>query len=146
MYEFLPVPLATTLSRAYLTKLEVSLEIILSFIFFFLLTLIMLLVSGSEKVVTIYGVYKVPPLTIADTAVTCCIGVTLIPCPNAVVASSSSLTFDNLNKIPVLSPFKSIPVFSPNPKSFMYLNNFSFPNFSPKFTNPGFVLVNTATF
>lgn len=60
-----------------------------------------------------------------------------IPCPNAVVANSKSLTLSNLNRIPLVSPFRSIPVFLPNPKSSIYLNKISFPNFNPKLTNPG---------
>lgn len=73
----------------------------------------------------------------ADTAVTCWIGVTDTPCPNAVVASSTGPTLSNLNRIPDASPFKSIPVFFPNPKSRIYLNSVSFPIFCPNTTNPG---------
>ena len=82
---------------------------------------------------------------IAETAETCCIAVTLIPWPNAVVASSKSFTLSILNNIPVASPVRSIPVFFPKPRSVMYLNNVSFPSFNPRFTNPGFVLVYTRT-
>ena len=74
---------------------------------------------------------------IADTAETCCIAVTLIPCPNAVVANSKSFTLSRLNSIPVASPVRSIPVFLPKPRSVIYLNRVSFPSFNPKFTNPG---------
>lgn len=49
----------------------------------------------------------------ALTAVTCCKAVTLTPWPKAVVASSTGPTLDKGNKIPVASPFKSIPVFLP---------------------------------
>lgn len=73
-------------------------------------------------------------------------GVTETPCPKAVVANSTLPTLSRLNKMPVASPVKSMPVFSPKPKSLIYLNNFSFPKRKPKLTNPGFVLVNTATF
>ena len=55
-------------------------------------------------------------------------------------------TLSNENIMPLPSPFKSIPVFSPNPNKSIYENNFSFPSLNPKETNPGFVLVNTATF
>ena len=64
-------------------------------------------------------------------------GVTLTPCPNAVVASSRSWTLSNENIMPLPSPFKSIPVFSPNPNKSIYENNFSFPSLNPKETNPG---------
>ena len=73
----------------------------------------------------------------ALTAVTCCIAVTLTPWPNAVVANSTGPTLSNLNKIPLPSPFKSIPVFSPKPKLSIYLNNVSFPILLPNSTNPG---------
>ena len=68
---------------------------------------------------TMYGVYRVPPLTTDETAVTCCIAVTLIPCPKAVVANSTGPILSLLNNIPVPSPFKSIPVFLPNPNLFI---------------------------
>jgi len=42
-------------------------------------------------------------------------GVTLTPCPKAVVASSKSLILSTSNIIPLASPFKSTPVFFPNP-------------------------------
>ena len=65
---------------------------------------------------TLYkAISNLPPLIAADTAVICCIGVTDTPWPNAVVASSTSPTLSSLNIIPVASPFKSIPVFLPNP-------------------------------
>lgn len=64
---------------------------------------------------TTYGLYKVPPLTAADTAVICWIGVTDTPWPNAVVASSKSPIRSTSNMIPDPSPDKSIPVFTPKP-------------------------------
>ena len=36
-------------------------------------------VSGSMYLLTMCGLYRVPPFMMADTAVTCCIGVTLTP-------------------------------------------------------------------
>ena len=56
----------------------------------------------------------------ALTAATCCIAVTLTPWPKAVVASSTGPTLSNENNIPFPSPFKSIPVFFPNPNLSMY--------------------------
>ena len=70
MYAFLPLPLVTTLSRARLTSLDVS-ELITRLTFFLVFSLITELVSGSFKLLTIYGLYKIPPLIAADTAVTC---------------------------------------------------------------------------
>jgi len=55
-------------------------------------------------------------------------------------------TLSKLNRIPLPSPFKSIPVFVPKPKLLMYLNNCSFPNLLPKDTKPGLLGVNTGTF
>ena len=114
MYAFLPLPLVTTLSRARLTSLDAS-GLITCLTFFLVFSLITELVSGSFKLLTIYGLYKIPPLIAADTAVTCCIGVTDTPWPNAVVASSTGPTLSKLNIIPVASPFKSTPVFLPKP-------------------------------
>lgn len=62
-----------------------------------------------------YGLYKVPPLIAADTAVICWIGVTDTPWPKAVVASSTGPTLSKSKSIPDASPFKSTPVFLPNP-------------------------------
>ena len=76
---------------------------------------ITVLVSGSFKLLTMYGLYNMPPLIAADTAVICCIGVTDTPCPKAVVASSTGPTLSKLNIIPFASPFKSTPVFFPKP-------------------------------
>lgn len=81
-----------------------------------------------------------------ETDCTCCIAVTLTPCPNAVVANSSGPTLSKSNIIPVLSPFKSTPVFLPNPSLSMYSNSFSFPNRWPSSTNPGLLCVDTRTF
>ena len=64
-----------------------------------------------------YGLYSVPPFIAALTAVICCIGVTDTPWPKAVVASSTGPTLLLSKIIPVASPFKSIPVFLPNPKA-----------------------------
>src|SRR5699024_558807 len=81
--------------------------------------------------------FRSPPLTAAATAITCCIGVTDTPCPKDDVPNSTFPISSGLNNIPLPSPCKSIPVFSPNPKSFIYVNNFSFPKFNPKLTKPG---------
>ena len=97
----------------------------------------MLFVSGSVILLTMYGLYKVPPFIAALTAATCCIAVTLTPWPKDVVASSTGPTLSNENNIPLLSPFKSMFVFSPNPKAFIYLNSLSFPNLLPNSTKPG---------
>lgn len=59
------------------------------------------------------------------------------PWPNAVVASSTGPTWAGLNRIPFASPFKSMPVLLPKPKSRMYLNSVSLPRRCPKATNPG---------
>ena len=56
-----------------------------------------------------------PPLMTEEKAVTSWIAVTLIPWPKAVVASSTLPTLSKLNKIPVDSPVKSIPVLEPKP-------------------------------
>ena len=61
------------------------------------------------------------------------------------MASSTGPTLSSLNKIPLASPFKSIPVFLPKPKLLMYLNNLSFPNLLPRDTNPGFKAVGIRT-
>ena len=58
------------------------------------------LVSGSFKLFTIYGLYNIPPLIAAETAATCCIGVTDTPWPKAVVASSTGPTLFKLNIMP----------------------------------------------
>ena len=71
--------------------------------------------------------------------------VTLIPCPNDVVASSTGPTLSILNNIPLASPFKSIFVFLPNPKFLIYLNKRSLPSLLPRDTNPGFKTVSTGT-
>ena len=94
---------------------------------------------------TIYGLYNLPPLTAADTARTCWIGVTDIPWPKEVVASSTLPILLISNIIPFSSPFKSISVLSPIPKFLIYSNNLSLPSFRPKLTKPGFVLVKTRT-
>ena len=44
-----------------------------------LFSLIISLVFGSTILLTTYGLYNVPPLMVADTAVICCIALTLIP-------------------------------------------------------------------
>ena len=110
-----------------------------------LYSLIISLVFGSTILLTTYGLYSVPPFTAADTAVICCMAVTLIPWPKEVVANSTGPTLSKLKRIPFASPFKSIPVFSPNPNKLIYLNSRSFPNLFPNETNPGFVLVYTRT-
>ena len=56
------------------------------------------------------------------------------------VANSTGPTLFKLNNIPLASPFKSIFVLVPNPKEWIYLNKFSFPNLFPKDTNPGLQL------
>lgn len=73
----------------------------------------------------------------ALTAVICWRAVTLTPWPKAVVASSTGPTLDNGKRIPLPSPFKSIPVFSPNPNLSIYWNKVSFPILLPSSTNPG---------
>lgn len=73
----------------------------------------------------------------ALTAATCWIAVTLTPWPKAVVANSTGPTLSRENNIPLPSPFKSIPVFSPKPNFFIYSNNFSLPILLPNSTNPG---------
>ena len=78
-----------------------------------LFSLIISPVFGSTILLTKYGLYSVPPFIVADTAVICCIALTLIPWPKEVVASSTGPTLLILNKIPDHSPFKSIPVFLP---------------------------------
>ena len=102
-----------------------------------LISLIISLVLGSTILLTTYGLYKVPPLIAAATAVICWIAVTLIPWPKAEVASSTGPTLSKLNKIPLPSPFKSIPVLLPKPKELIYLNSLSLPSLLPKDTNPG---------
>lgn len=99
---------------------------------------IILLVLFDKILFTINGWYKYPPLTMDETAVTCWIGVTDTPWPNAVVASSRSPTLSRLNIIPFPSPDKSMFVFSPNPNRSKYENKRSLPSFNPSCTNPGF--------
>ena len=100
-------------------------------------SLIISLVFGSTILLTKYGLYNVPPLTAADTAVICCIALTLIPWPKAVVANSTGPTLFKLKSIPDDSPFRSIPVFLPKPKSLIYLNNLYLPSLFPRDTKPG---------
>ena len=71
--------------------------------------------------------------------------VTLIPWPNAVVASSTGPTLSKLKSIPVASPFKSIPVFLPKPRLVIYSNSFSLPSLWPRTTNPGLLGVTIGT-
>lgn len=97
-------------------------------------------VLGSTILFTIYGSYNVPPLTAAETAVICCIAVTLIPWPNAVVANSIGPTLFKSKRIPLDSPFRSIPVFLPKPKSLIYWNNLTLPSLLPRETKPGLQL------
>lgn len=61
------------------------------------------------------------------------------------MASSTGPTFFRLKRIPDDSPFRSIPVFLPKPKSLIYLNNLSLPNLFPRDTKPGFKTVSTGT-
>ena len=84
-------------------------------------------------------------MTTALTALTCCMAVTLIPWPNAVVASSTGPTLSKLKSIPVASPFKSIPVFLPKPRLVIYSNSFSLPSLWPRTTNPGLLGVTIGT-
>ena len=63
-----------------------------------LFSLIILLVSGSLKLLPIDGLYSIPPLIAALTAVICCIGVTLTP----VVASSKSTIFSSSDAAKVI--------------------------------------------
>lgn len=102
-------------------------------------------VSCSAILLTIYGLYNLPPLMAADTAVICCIAVTDTPWPNEDVASSTGPTLSRENKIPLPSPFKSIPVLVPKPKLLIYSNSFSLPRRLPSSTNPGLLCVDTAT-
>lgn len=44
-----------------------------------LFSLIISPVFGSTILLTTYGLYSVPPFIVADTAVICCIALTLIP-------------------------------------------------------------------
>ena len=74
-YAGLPVPLDTTLSKANLTVLLVSRLITLVFTAVGFTSLMISPVSGSRYLLTICGLYRVPPFSMADTAVTCCIGV-----------------------------------------------------------------------
>lgn len=80
MNAVLPVPFVTTLSKAYLT-----LSLVSSLMTFLTTTgslfVIIVFVSGSLILLTIYGLYKVPPFIAALTAVICWIGVTLTPWP-----------------------------------------------------------------
>ena len=64
--------------------------------------------NGAEAVINVAG-------DIAETAVINCNGEISNLCPNEVVASSTGPTLSRLNKIPLASPFKSTPVFLPNP-------------------------------
>src|SRR5699024_12420083 len=113
-YAVLPVPLATTLSNECLTLSDVSSLMTLTRSF----DSTLLIVSseiGSIHSLAKCGSYKCPPLTAAATAITCWIGVTETPCPKDVVANSTGPTCSGLNKMPVPSPAKSIPVFRPKP-------------------------------
>lgn len=59
------------------------------------------------------------------------------PWPKAVVASSTGPTWAGLNRIPFASPFRSMPVLLPKPKSRIYLNSVSLPRRCPRATKPG---------
>ena len=74
MYAFLPLPKLTTCSNAYLTLSLVDLDItfLTTFVLF---SFTIVLVTGSFKLFTTYGLSNIPPLIAADTAVICCIGV-----------------------------------------------------------------------
>lgn len=72
IYEVRPLPLATTFSRASLTFLLVS-SLMTCLTLVGLVSLMTVFVSGSLILLTIYGLYNVPPLIAALTAVTCCI-------------------------------------------------------------------------
>ena len=67
------------------------------------------------------GVISFPSFAIDETAVIKPIGVTWNLWPKDIVASSVSLTFWIVWKIPLASPGKSIPVFSVRPNASMYL-------------------------
>lgn len=105
----------------------------------------MVFVWSSEIFLTIYGLYKYPPLTTDETAVTCWIGVTLTPWPKAVVANSTLPTLFMLNIIPAPSPFKSMPVLLPKPNLSKYENSVFLPSNWPIFTKPGLLGVYTGT-
>lgn len=72
--------------------------------------------------------------------------VTDTPWPKDDVANSTGPTLSRENKIPLPSPFKSMPVLVPKPKLLIYSNNFSLPRRFPNSTNPGLLGVDTATF
>ena len=74
MYAFLPLPKLTTCSNAYLTLSLVDLEItfLTTFVLF---SFTIVLVTGSFRLFTTYGLSSIPPLIAADTAVICCMGV-----------------------------------------------------------------------
>ena len=74
MYAFLPLPRLTTCSNAYLTLSLVDLDItfLTTFVLF---SFTIVLVTGSFRLFTTYGLSSIPPLIAADTAVICCMGV-----------------------------------------------------------------------
>lgn len=74
MYAFLPLPKLTTCSNAYLTLSLVDLDItfLTTFVLF---SFTIVLVTGSFRLFTTYGLSSIPPLIAADTAVICCMGV-----------------------------------------------------------------------
>ena len=115
MYALCPLPFATTLSSAYLTRLLVSFVIKFSFFNLGYVSFMISPVSLSLMLFITYGVYIFPSFIILLTAKTCCIAVTETPWPKLVVASSSGPTLSKGNIIPLLSPFRSIPVFLPKP-------------------------------
>ena len=65
-----------------------------------------------------------------------CMAVTVLVCPNEIVAKSDSVIFSVFFTIPDASPGKSIPVVFPNPSFLIYSFNVSLPIFSPSFINP----------
>ena len=62
-----------------------------------------------------------------------------------IIASSTLSTLSKLNNILLASIFKSIPVFTPNTKSSIYLNNVSFLNFCSNTTKAGLQLFYTTS-
>ena len=63
------------------------------------------------------GCMSVPPFATAHRAFRSCRGVTEIPCPNPLVASSTGPILDALCIMPTASPGKSMPVLSARPNA-----------------------------
>ena len=94
--------------------------------------------SGLVTFLTIYGFTRLPPLAMAQMARSIWSGVTAIPCPMAMVATSEGTISLGLYRIPASSPGTSLPVALPKPKALAYWVSRSPPSFRPRSAIPVF--------